>query len=54
MGHWLARRMQRRLEREWHEYQQPPEVSVGLFGRRPRSVDGHHVYRSLVQIHFHR
>jgi hypothetical protein len=54
MGRWLTRRLQRRMEREWREYQQPPEVSIGPFWGRRRKSDGSHVYRSLVQIHFHR
>jgi hypothetical protein len=54
MGRWLTRRLQRRMKREWREYQQRPEVSVGPFWRRRQTADGSHVYRSLVQIHFHR
>jgi hypothetical protein len=42
------------MEREWREYQQPPEVSVGPFFRSRRyNPAGTQVYRSLVQIHFH-
>jgi hypothetical protein len=54
MGRWLTRRLQRRMEREWRAYQQPPEVSIGPFWGRRRKADGSHVYRSLVQVHFHR
>jgi hypothetical protein len=54
MGRWLTRRLQRRVAKEWREYEEPPEVSVGPFWRRHRKTDGSHVYRSLVQIHFHR
>src|SRR5687767_3192371 len=51
---WMRRRLQRRVEREWQEYKQPPEVSVGPFFRSRRHSRGDtQVYRSLVQIHFH-
>jgi hypothetical protein len=50
----MLRRLQRRVEREWREYKQPPEVSVGPFFRSRRLSRGEtQVYRSLVQIHFH-
>ena len=55
VNRWVMRRLQRKMEREWAEYKHPPEVSIGPFFRSRRSGrDGTHVYRSLVQIHFHR
>jgi hypothetical protein len=53
-GGWMKRRLQKRVEREWREYKQPPEVSPGPFFRRKRPERGDtQVYRSMVQIHFH-
>jgi hypothetical protein len=52
LGKWMVGRLQKRVEREWREYDHSPKVSVSpLRGRS--SHDGTQVYRSLVQIHFH-
>lgn len=49
----MARRLQKRVAREWHEYDHSPQVSVGPWFRRRSPEGGTQVYRSLVQIHFH-
>jgi hypothetical protein len=55
IGRWVQRRLQRKLAREWSDYQHPPEVSLGPFFRSRRGErEGTQVYRSVVQIHFHR
>jgi hypothetical protein len=55
IGRWMMRRLQRRVAREWKDYRHPPEVSVGPFFRsRRHDREGAQVYRSFVQIHFHR
>jgi hypothetical protein len=48
------RRLQRRIEREWGQYRHSPEVSVSPFLGTRSAKDGTHVYRSIVQIHFHK
>jgi hypothetical protein len=50
---WISRRLQKRLEREWREYDHTPKVSFGPLLRRCSKRAGTPVYRSLVQIHFH-
>lgn len=54
VGRWILRRVQKRIEKEWREYEHTPKVSFGplLPGRRAKRGDTH-VYRSFVQIHFH-
>lgn len=53
VGSWIMRRLQKRLEREWREYEHAPKVSLGPWRRRRSDEGGTPVYRSLVQIHFH-
>ena len=54
VGRWILRRLQKRVEREWREYEHRPKVSFGplLPGIRVRRGETQ-VYRSFVQIHFH-
>ena len=54
MSRWILRRLQKRVEREWREYEHVPTVSFGplLPGRRASRGETQ-VYRSFVQIHFH-
>jgi hypothetical protein len=52
VGKWMFRRLQKRVEREWAEYEHSPKVSFSPLRRRS-GRDGTQVYRSLVQIHFH-
>jgi hypothetical protein len=48
------RRALRRADREWHEYQHPPEVRVAPFFRRRPVSDGQpQVFRSLIQVNFY-
>jgi hypothetical protein len=55
INRWVMRRLQRKMMREWADYRHRPEVSVGPFFRSRRLArNGTQVYRSLVQIHFHR
>jgi hypothetical protein len=49
----MVRRLQRRAEREWREYDHAPKVSFGPLLRKRSRGDCAPVYRSLVQIHFH-
>jgi hypothetical protein len=44
MAGWMRSLAERRLRREWNEYQHPPEVRLS-----PRSQ----VFRSLVQVNFY-
>jgi hypothetical protein len=53
VGGWIVRRLQKRVEREWREYDHSPKVSLGPWSRRRSEQGGTQVYRSLVQIHFH-
>jgi hypothetical protein len=48
------RKLQRRLEREWREYTRPPEITVGPFRGGHSARKTGQVYRSIVQIHFHK
>lgn len=50
---WIVRRLQKRVEREWREYEHAPKVSLGPWRRRRSEAGGTQVYRSLVQIHFY-
>jgi len=49
----MLKRLQRRMEREWREYDHAPKVSLGPWSRKSTEHGGTQVYRSLVQIHFH-
>jgi hypothetical protein len=49
----MVRRLQKRAEREWREYEHAPKVSFGPLLRKRSGTGGNEVYRSLVQIHFH-
>ena len=53
VGGWMVRRLQKRLEREWREYDHSPKVSLGPWSRQRSARGDTQVYRSLVQIHFH-
>jgi len=51
---WAMRRALRRVEREWGEYQHPPEMRVApFFRRRPVSDGPPQVFRSLIQVNFY-
>jgi hypothetical protein len=54
MGRWILRRLQKRVEKEWREYDHSPRVTLGpwLPGRQAQRGETQ-VYRSFVQIHFH-
>ena len=51
---WAMNRARRRIDREWHEYQDPPEMRVApFFRRRPVSDGPPQVFRSLIQVNFY-
>lgn len=50
---WMLRRLQKRIAREWQDYEHTPKVSLGPWRRRRSGHGDTQVYRSLVQIHFH-
>ena len=51
MSRWILRRLQKRAEKEWREYEH--KISFGpLLPRRARAGEPQ-IYRSFVQIHFH-
>ena len=53
VGRWMLKHLQKRLEREWREYEHAPKVTLASWSRRHREQGGTQVYRSLVQVHFH-
>jgi hypothetical protein len=51
---WALDRARRRFEREWQDYQQPPELRLGPFFRRIRAASHQpQVFRSLIQVNFY-
>jgi hypothetical protein len=51
---WAMNRARRRIDREWLEYQDPPEMQVApFFRRRPVSDGPPQVFRSLIQVNFY-
>jgi len=51
---WAMNRARRRIDREWLEYQDPPEMRVApLFRRRPVSDGPPQAFRSLIQVNFY-
>jgi hypothetical protein len=51
---WAMNRARRRIDREWLEYQDPPEMRVApFFRRRPVSDGPPQVFRSLIQVNFY-